>query len=98
MDSKTQAKLGNAKVNAPKRAKLNVRVTSRYVSNVTGKVKVKISGHKKKLTERLTATDKGKAKIQLPKLKPGKYQVKVKYAGSNTVAPSKDNPVKLTVK
>ena len=76
MDSKTKAKLGNAKVKAGNRAKLNVRVTSPFVSNVTGKVLVKVSGQKKKITERLTAMDKGKAKIQLPKLKSGKYSVK----------------------
>ena len=39
VDSKTQARLGNAKVKASKRAKLNVRVSSPFVSNVTGKVR-----------------------------------------------------------
>jgi len=94
--SKTKARLGRAKVSAGKRGKLSVRVTSRFVTNVTGRVLVKVSG--KRIKARLAASGHGKATIRLPKLKPGRHHVNVKFAGSNTVAPSKAAPVRLTVK
>jgi hypothetical protein len=96
VDSKTKAKLSSAKVSAAKRGKLTIKVTSRFVTNVTGKVLVKVSG--KSIKAHLATYDHGTAKIRLPKLKPGRYPVTVKFAGSNTVAPSKADRVRLTVK
>ena len=95
--SKTKAVLAKAKVTAGKRATLHVKVTSRFVSNVTGKVVVRVAG--KKVTERLKTRSHGKSAVRLPRLKkPGHYQVKVTYAGSGTVHRSKAKPVKLTIR
>ena len=69
--SKTTGRLGTKKVSAGQRAKLSVRVTSRFVTNVTGKVLVKVAG--KSITTRLGSASHGKATIQLPKLKKGRY-------------------------
>ena len=95
VSSKTTARLGRAKVKAGRRGTLNVRVTSPFVSNVTGKVQVRVSG--KKVTDRLATFDHGKTTIRLPKLKRGRHGVSVKFQGTNTVAPSKAKTVRLTV-
>jgi hypothetical protein len=95
VSSKTTARLGRAKVKAGRRGKLNVRVTSPYVTNVTGKVQVRVSG--KRVTDRLAAFDHGRTTIRLPKLKRGRHMVSVMFQGTNTVAPSKGKNVRLTV-
>ena len=95
VSSKTTARLGG-KVKAGKRGKLTVRVTSPFVSNVTGKVTVKIG--KKKLTHRLTAAEHGRSTINLPKLSTGNHKAVVQFQGTNTVAASKAKPVKVKVK
>ncbi len=95
--SRSKAVLRKAKVAAGTRAKLRVRVTSRFVTNVTGKVVVRAAG--KKLTHRLTPRSHGTVTFKLPHLKkPGKYKVTASYAGSGTVHRSKAKPVKLTVR
>ncbi len=96
VSSKTTARLGGKKITAGKKGKLTVRVTSPFVSNVTGKVKVRIGG--KKLTERLTASEHGRSTIRLPKLSPGTHRAIVQFQGTNTVAASKAKAVKVKVK
>jgi hypothetical protein len=94
--SATTARVGVPKATARRRGVLVVRVTSRFVTNVTGKVVVKVS--RKRVSRTLATSDHGKARIRLPKLKPGSYVVMVRFKGSNTVAPSKARPVRLTVR
>jgi hypothetical protein len=95
--STTKAVLPKAKVAAGTRAKLRVRVTSRFVTHVTGKVVVRAGG--KKLTHRLTARSHGTSTFKLPHLKkPGRYKVTASFTGSGTVHRSKAKPVKLTVR
>ncbi len=95
--SKTKVTLGKAKVTAGKRATVHVKVTSRFVSNVTGKFTVRVAG--KKITHRLTTASHSKSTVKLPVLKnPGKYKITASYAGSGTVHRSKAKPVKLTVR
>ena len=95
VSSKTTARLASKKVKAGRHGMLSVRVTSHYVSKVTGKVQVKVAG--KKINDRLAAFDHGKTKIKLPKLKRGHHLVSVMFRGTNTVAPSKGKNVRLTV-
>jgi len=95
--SKTKAKLVHKKVTASKRARVRVRVTSPYVSNVRGKVVVRVAG--KRITDKLTARDHGKTTVKVPRLKrAGTYKVKATFRGSNTVHKSKAKPVKLHVR
>ncbi len=96
VSSKTTARLGRTRVKAGQRGKLSVRVASPFVSNVTGKVQVRVSG--KKASDRLAASDHGRSTIRLPKLKRGHHVVRVKFEGTNTVASSKAKQVRLTVK
>ena len=95
--SRTKAVLARAKIPAGKRATLRVRVTSRFVTNVTGKVVVCVAG--KKVTHRLTAHRHGRSSFKLPRVKkPGTYKVTASYAGSHTVHRSKAKPVRLSVR
>lgn len=94
--SKTKATLSRAKIASGKSATLRVKVTSRFVTNVTGKVVVRAGG--KKITHRLTQLSHSKETFKLPKLKKaGKYKVTASYTGSGTVHASKAKTVKLTV-
>jgi hypothetical protein len=95
VSSKTKARLSSKKVKAGRHGKLSVQVTSHFVSNVTGKVQVRVSG--KKATDRLAASDHGKTTIRLPKLKRGSHMVSVKFQGTHTVATSKAKKVRLIV-
>ena len=96
--STTKATLPRAKVTAGTRATLRVRVTSPFVTNVTGKVVVRVSG-KKRITHRLTQHSHGKAKFKLPHLnKPGRYKVTASFTRTGTVQHSKAKPVRLTVR
>jgi Bacterial Ig-like domain (group 3) len=91
--SKTKATLSRAKIASGKSATLRVKVTSRFVTNVTGKVVVRAGG--KKMTHRLSHS---KETFKLPKLKKaGKYKITASYTGSGTVHGSKAKTVKLTV-
>ena len=95
--SKTKAVLSRAKVRAGTRAKLRIKVTSPFVTNVTGKVVVH-AAHKR-FTHRLTRRSHGVSTFKLPHLrKPGRYKVTASFAGSGTVHRSKAKPVKLTVR
>ena len=96
VSSKTTARLSAKTIAAGKKGKLVVRVTSGLVSNVTGKVKVKIGGQK--ITDRLTALEHGRSTIRLPKLSPGIHRAIVKFQGTDTVAASMAKPVKVKVK
>lgn len=95
--SKTKASPAKSRVAAGKRAAVHVRVTSRFVTHVTGKVVVRVAG--KRLTHRLPAQGHGKVTFRLPRLhKAGTYRVTASYAGSGTVHRSKAKPVRLTVR
>jgi hypothetical protein len=95
--SKVKAKLAHPKVTASKRAKVRLRVTSPYVSNVKGKVVVHVAG--RRIADKLTARDHGKTTLKVPRLKrAGTYKVKATFQGSNTVQRSKAKPVKLHVR
>lgn len=95
--STTKVHLGDAKITTAKRAKLHVKVTSPFVSDVTGKVVVRVAG--KRVKDKVTKRDHGKTTVKLPHLKrAGKYKVKAKFVGTGTVHRSKAKPVKLTVR
>jgi Bacterial Ig-like domain (group 3) len=95
--SKTKASPARAKVAAGKRATVHVRVTSRFVTHVTGKVVVRVAG--RRLSHRLSAGGHGKVTFRLPGLhRAGSYRVTASYAGSGTVHRSKAKPVRLTVR
>jgi hypothetical protein len=97
VDSTTKADLVDAKITTAKRAKMHVKVTSPFVSNVTGKVVVRVAG--KRVKDKVTRTDHGKTTLKLPHLKKsGKYKVKATFVGSGTVRRSEAKPVKLTVR
>ena len=91
--SKTTARA--PKVKPGKRGVLQIKVTSPYVTNVTGKVQVRVGG--KKIVGRLAAIDHGSTSVRLPKFKRGTHVVKVMFLGSNTVEPSKAKPVRVKV-
>jgi hypothetical protein len=81
---------------AAQRYRVKVHVTSPHVTNVTGKVLLRVDG--KRITNQLTTREHGKSVILLPKnLKDGKHKVLAQYKGSNTVAPSRAKPLKLKV-
>jgi hypothetical protein len=93
----TTAKLAKKKVVAGSRPQLKVTVASKFVSAPTGKLVVHVDG--KKITDRLRSTDKGKASIQLPKVKKaGKHQVTVTFPATKTIKRSVSKPLKFTVK
>jgi hypothetical protein len=92
--STTTAVARPAKVKAGARGKVRVTVSSPYVTDVTGKVVVKVAGHT--VTRRLLPGSNGTRMIRLPKLgHAGKYRVHVRFTGSDTVAGSKAKPAKV---
>ena len=66
------------------------------VSEPTGKLQV-YNGTKLLTTVTLTASGSGHKTIKLPVLTVGKHKIKVKYAGSTTIAKSASAFVVLTV-
>jgi hypothetical protein len=67
------------------KAKVTVTVSHAQVPAPTGKVTVKVVRKGKVVaskTYNLAASKKGKATVKIPKVKAGKYQVKVSYAGN----------------
>ena len=64
--------------------RLAVRVRASTKAVATGKVVVRVAG--RKVVGRLA---KGVATLRLPRLAPGKYVLRTRYAGSTQVAPSK---------
>jgi Bacterial Ig-like domain (group 3) len=94
--SQTRAVARPAKVNAGERAKVRVTVSSRFVTSVTGRVLVKVAGHK--LKGRLKVTDHGKLTMKLPKFHHrGRHTLVAHFVGTNTVHSSKAKPVKIKV-
>jgi hypothetical protein len=94
--SKTKAVAWRTKVSPGTHEKVRVTVSSSYVTNVTGRVLVKVAGHK--MSRKLTTADHGTLVISLPKLEhPGQYRVAVRFKGTSTVQRSKSKPVKVRV-
>ncbi|GAA4696456.1 Ig-like domain-containing protein [Nocardioides conyzicola] len=90
------AKAAKRRVAAGKRGTLRVRVTSPFVTNVTGKVQVRVGG--KTVTRHIGAFEHGRISIKLPKLKAGKHSVHVAFLGSSTVSRDKAKAVRFVVK
>jgi hypothetical protein len=85
-----------SKIPVGKRGKVRATISGSCTSDVTGKVVVKVAGHK--ITRRLTTADHGSRTIRLPKLPHlGKYSVRVHFTGTSTVQGSKAKPVKVKV-
>lgn len=85
--STTTAK-ARGKLHVGKRGKLKVSVAGSGCVAVTGKVVVKVAGHS--VSRQLRAADHGSRTIRLPKLRhPGKYSVRVSFAGSSAVQGSR---------
>ncbi|MGD9958083.1 hypothetical protein [Nocardioides sp.] len=94
--SATRAVLSRARITSPQRAKVRVTLTSPFVTNVTGRVVVRVAG--RRAAERVTLREHGKAVVTLPRVKrPGTYQVRVSFTGSGTVLGSRAKPVKLVI-
>lgn len=94
--STVTAKAAKRQVAPGKRGTLRVRVTSPYVTNVTGKVQLRVSG--RTVTRHIGAFEHGRLSIKLPKLKAGKRTVHVAFLGSSTVSRAKGKAVRFIVK
>jgi hypothetical protein len=91
-----KGKVGVAAKGAAQRYRVKVHVTSPHVTDVTGKVLLRVD--RKRITDQITSREHGTSVILLPKnLKDGKHTVLAQYKGSNTVARSKAKPLKLKV-
>jgi hypothetical protein len=95
VESQTTAKLTRAKVHAGRRAKVVATVSSPFVTDVTGRLQVRVNG--KKVSHTLTALEHGRATVRLPKLERGSHRVRVIFKGSSTVARSQATAVRLKV-
>jgi hypothetical protein len=94
--STTKAVVRQTKIRSGTRGKVRVTVSSRYVTDVTGRVVVKVAG--RKISGRLTKADHGKLTMRLPKIhRPGMHRVAAHFAGSSTVHSSSARPVKIRV-
>jgi hypothetical protein len=90
-----------AKVKAAKRAKVTVTVTAAGVAKPTGKVTLTVVKQGKKhktVSGTLAQSSQGKLVLRLPKLKVGKYTVKVAYGGSAAVTSRTVKAFKLTAR
>lgn len=96
VDSRTTAKATKRKVRTTDRARVKVAVRSPFVTRVTGRVTAKVG--KKLVKARITQQDRGVVVVRLPRLKPGTYDVRARFLGSSTVAPSRAKPARLVVK
>ena len=74
---------------------LRVRVRSKYVSNPTGQLRIRIG--KKTVKKHLARSAGGRMRVRLPDLDPGRHRIRVKYRGSDTVAASTSKPVRVVV-
>lgn len=92
------AKAAKSKVSSKKNASVKVTVTLPGAKSVyaTGKVQVKV-GSKVLKTVNLSASAKGKITVKLPKLKKGKYSLKVEILGNSLQNRAVSNTVKLRV-
>ena len=94
---KVSAKLSKKKIKARSKAKLTVTVKASGIAAPTGKVQV-FDGKKRLKTVSLRSKDQGRLKVTLPRLKPGKHKIKVKYLGSSKIAKKNSKKVTLTVR
>lgn len=95
--SVTTAKLVKSTIRAGHQAELRIRVTREDGSPATGPYEVKVDG-RTVISRRLHASDGGRTTVLLPKRAPGIHQVRVRYLGSPTVAPSRSEVLRLTVR
>ena len=79
-------KATTASVTTAQAAKVTAKVTSAV--RATGKVTVTVTRNGKTVATRTGTLRDGKVVVTLPKLAPGTYSVKARYAGSTTVLPS----------
>lgn len=96
LTTRTTATLAAKRIRASQRATMAVRVTSAYLSNPVGPVKIYV-GSKVVATVRLTESRDGEISARLPRLKKGIYKVKAVYAGSVATKPSTSRVLTLTV-
>jgi len=94
--STTKATLLGEKIKQGERGEVRVKVTSEGESVPTGTLTV--TAGRKSVEAELTEADNGKAKITLPKLKPGTYDVSVTYSGDDATEGSADEAGTLKVK
>jgi hypothetical protein len=95
--SSLKATLAKKTVKKGQRATLALLLKVAGVASPTGVVKV-LEGKKTLGTVTLAPGKAGKAKLKLPKLKPGVHKLQAVYAGSSTVAAATSKVVRLTVK
>jgi hypothetical protein len=92
----SHARAAKVKTRVGKKPTIKVRVSSYFVSSPTGKVVVKLKGHK--VSRRLSTANHGTVKVRMPKMhRAGRYTASLKYQGSGTVKPSKGH-AKVVVK
>ncbi|MDO9496028.1 MAG: Ig-like domain repeat protein [Nocardioides sp.] len=96
LTTRTVAALAAKRIRAAQRATMSVRVTSVYLSNPVGPVRVYV-GRKVMLTVQLRESHGGAISARLPKLKKGIYKVKAVYAGSAATSASTSRVLTLTV-
>jgi hypothetical protein len=96
VSSTTSVRLAKKRIKARHHARAQIALRSPYVSRVTGPVRIKVG--KKSITRRVWPGDGGTIVVRLPKVKPGKRLVHVRFKGSSTVAASRAHPVRLVVK
>lgn len=84
----SHAKAATVKTRVGKKPVIKVRVGSHFVSSPTGKVVVKLKGHK--VGRKLSTANHGIVKVRMPKLhRTGRFHASLSYHGSGTVKPSK---------
>ncbi|MGY2703779.1 hypothetical protein ACVW2K_003363 [Nocardioides sp. HB32] len=94
--SSTKASLGKGKVTPSKRATLKVKVASPYVSDVAGRIAVRVAG--RRVVTKLSRSEHGTTTLRLPRLKhAGAFKVHATFLGSGTVKRSSAKAVKLHV-
>lgn len=96
LTSSLKATLDKLVVKKGRRATLALVLKVAGVRSPTGAVKV-LEGRKVLGKVTMAAGKRGKAKLRLPKLKPGVHKLRAVYAGSPTTARSSSNVVKLRV-
>ncbi len=87
--SKVKAKVSPKKVTTRSKARVSVAVSSHgdRAGKVTVKVSKKVRGKTKTyVTKKAVVSASGKASVRLPRLKQGRYTVRVSYAGSDSAA------------
>src|SRR4051794_30126688 len=96
VNATAKAKALHKRIAVGSRGKVQVKVSSRFVTHVRGKVVVRVGRHQK--SARLTTRDHGKVAVRLPKLHhAGSYRVVARFTGTNTVRSAKAKPVTIKV-